>query len=146
MQTPTAAKLLGFAGLAPFFALALAAAGGDLQARPVALQGLLLYGGVILSFMGGCRWGFSAAGLGSGPDWAPLGLSVLPALLAWAALWGAPALGAQAAAAVLAAGFVALYLWDVAGARRGETPAWWPALRFPLTIGATAALVVGLAL
>ena len=54
---PPAAKLLGYAGVLPFAALGLAHffAGGAVSAH--ALQGFLSYGAVILSFLGGIRWG-----------------------------------------------------------------------------------------
>ncbi|MEL6978694.1 MAG: DUF3429 family protein, partial [Pseudomonadota bacterium] len=117
MGTPTAAAQLGFAGLAPF-AFCAAAALLAAPAWSVAAQvGLLLYGAVILSFMGGCRWGFAAAGLGEGPSFAALGISVLPALWAFAVLGAALAppslfgasLPLPAGCLALAAGFLALY-------------------------------------
>ena len=138
-QIPGPALWLGLSGLIPFAGLAVAplwlGAEGALQAQAA----LLVYGAVILSFMGGCRWGFAAAGLGGGPGWAPLGVSVLPALFGWAAvlLFAGP----QACVA-LAAGFAALFLADAALTRTGGAPPWWTALRFPLSLGAAGSLMV----
>ncbi|MEM6942342.1 MAG: DUF3429 domain-containing protein, partial [Pseudomonadota bacterium] len=86
---PTAPGWLGLAGLLPFFACAAGVA--MLDDRPSALASELLagYGAVILSFMGGCRWGFAAVGLGAerqgGAEgaWSLYALAVLPALYAW---------------------------------------------------------------
>lgn len=137
---PPAALWLGLSGLIPFVALALSLwlvpGWADAAARL-----LIGYGAVILSFMGGCRWGLAAAGMGEGPAVGPLAVSVLPALWAWpVALLPAP--GAMAG---LAAGLVALYLADRALTAAGGAPAWWPALRLPLTAGAAGSLLAGAA-
>jgi hypothetical protein len=87
--------------------------------------------------MGGCRWGFAAGGLGEGPGWWPLGVSVAPALLAFAAL----AVGGPGALIILALGLVALFAADVSLSRAGGAPAWWPALRLPLTAVAAICLL-----
>lgn len=142
MQSPVAARILGFAGLIPFVVLAATAAlAPEAMARP-AREGAIFYGAAILSFMGGCRWGFAAAGLGQGPRFEPLAISVLPALLAWAGLWLGPSTGAAWTAAILVAGFLALFADDVRAERNGETPAWWSSLRAPLTAGATLSLAI----
>ena len=137
-DVPPPARQLGFAGLAPFAALSFAALTLDGDAGAMAETLLIGYGAVILSFMGGCRWGFAAAGLGDGPSFARLGASVLPALYAWVAAL-APA---SIAALLLAAGFAGLYLADVRVTRAKGAPAWWPALRLWLSSGAVIALLV----
>ncbi|MEO1492120.1 MAG: DUF3429 domain-containing protein [Pseudomonadota bacterium] len=137
---PRPAMILGAAGLLPFGAGALALLVGPETIQSFAETALLAYGAVILSFMGGCRWGFAAAGLGAGPDWMPLGLSVLPALLGWGAMLAIPFTGA---ALIIAAGFAALFAADVALTRAGGAPLWWPRLRLPLTLGAAGCLTLG---
>lgn len=145
-SVPRPAAWLGVAGLLPFAALALAAvilggAVGDLAAA--ALAG---YGAAILSFMGGCRWGFVAAGIGaeeSGGSESPMawwryGVSVVPALYATAVLlipdpWR-PAL--------LAGGFIGLLVADLGLAVQKGAPDWWPALRWPLSLGAAGCLAI----
>lgn len=140
-DAPKAAATLGLAGLIPFVFFALAA----LLAPPAwavpAQTTLADYGAVILAFMGGCRWGFAAAGLGEGAAMRPLLLSVLPALWAWVAL-GAPA---PMNLIMLAAGLGGLLAADLALAKAGGAPSWWPSLRWPLTLGAAASLLVGAA-
>lgn len=145
MRPPIAALALGLAGLLPFFGLAVLIVAGPEGWRATALSGFAAYAATILAFMGGCRWGFAAAGLGDGPKLAPLLLSTLPSLWAWATLWAAPALGPTGMSALFAIGFVALFAWDAASTRTGEAPAWWRALRLPLTAGVLASLaLVGL--
>ena len=92
------------------------------------MSGLVLYGAIILSFMGGAQWGLSMVTGGSTMR-TRLAISVLPALAAFG-LWFLPATGALLG---LAAVFVALLLYDIATARAGAAPAWYPALRIQLT-------------
>jgi hypothetical protein len=47
--------------------------------------------------------------------------------------------------AMLALGLAFLYLADVVLTAQGGAPAWWPALRRPLTLGACLSLAVGMA-
>ncbi|MGF1552205.1 MAG: DUF3429 domain-containing protein [Paracoccaceae bacterium] len=143
---PEAAAWLGLSGLIPF---GLGAAGTLLlSGEPGALTRDLLagYGAVILSFMGGCRWGFAAAGLGrealpgdargARREWLRYGVSVIPALFAWPVLW----LDDPLRLGLLAVGFVVLLSADVTLAERGGAPAWWPVLRRPLSWGAAGCL------
>jgi hypothetical protein len=139
---PGAPLALTLAGMAPF-----AAGTGVMwaaQADPVlqAQSGLALlaYGAVILSFVGGLRWGAEVAGNES-PRAAVLGLSVLGSLAAWAmVLYGVlGALGWQVFAA--AAGAHLLHgVWDTGAA---GLPAWMRRLRAIGTFGAAAALLAG---
>ncbi|MEM0922712.1 MAG: DUF3429 domain-containing protein [Pseudomonadota bacterium] len=131
---PLAARWLGLSGLIPFAGLALLALNG-MDWAGLALLG---YGVAILSFMGGCRWGFAAAGLGEGADWRPLAISVLPCLYAWAVVWMPFPFGFFG----LALGFILLFAADLSLSRAGGAPAWWPALRLPLSIGAAGSLTL----
>ncbi len=142
---PEPARLLGYAGLIPFFGLAGLSGFLSEPHASMAQAWLTGYGAVILSFMGGCRWGFAAAGLGDGPSFAPLAISVLPSLYGWAVV---SALPFTPAALALAVGFFALYVADVRLTRERGAPVWWRALRLPLSAGAAGALVLaaGLAL
>ena len=133
-RIPAAARWLGFAGLLPFAAAALAMAWPGAPLQELAPRALLGYGAVILSFLGGIRWGLAMGR----PDAAlALGFSVLPALLGWVALL----LPAAAGLGLLAAGFAAMLLAD---RHLAAAPAWYPRLRLPLSLGAMAALLLGL--
>ncbi|MFO7854316.1 MAG: DUF3429 domain-containing protein [Paracoccaceae bacterium] len=136
---PRPALWLGLAGLAPFLGLAVAAHVAPEPWDGEARRSLALYGVVILSFMGGCRWGLASAGLGEGASWWRLSVSVMPAILAWAAM----TIGVTAALWASAPALVALFSADVSLTRAGGAPAWWPALRLPLTAGATVCVLAG---
>ena len=83
-RTPRMAQFFGAAGLIPFISLA------AVPVTPWTTQGLfmdvllhhalLAYGAVILSFIGGCRWGFSCAGHGPGPSFAAILIAIIPSL------------------------------------------------------------------
>lgn len=104
---PALARWLGWAGLLPFFLALGFWAWGLADARPdlvgPAQKAFLFYSAVILSFLGGLRWGrvMSAGALPSGYV-----LAVLPSLWAFPALFLPP----LQAVAALGIGF-ALALW-----------------------------------
>lgn len=104
---PALASRLTWAGLLPFVgalgAWAAAGALGDDRGVALALKSFLVYSAVILSFLGGLRWGrvMSAGGAGAGYV-----LAVLPSLWAFPALFLPP----PWALAALAGGF-GLALW-----------------------------------
>jgi hypothetical protein len=76
-RMPRNAALLGYAGVIPFAVLAvLQTLGFEFPGRD-ALSGFVAYGAVILSFLGGIRWG-AAAATGNGR---PLGLGFSALLL-----------------------------------------------------------------
>lgn len=135
---PAAARWLGLAGLVPFAGLAGLVWALDDPLVGQATEALVGYGAAILSFMGGCRWGLAAAGLAEGPSLRLLGASVVPALYAWAAA----ALPAALALVALGVGLIGLLAADLALTRVGGAPPWWPALRWPLSLGAAASLAV----
>lgn len=138
-SVPRPALWLGLSGLIPFLGLAVLSLALGGHRGDLAAAALAYYGVAILAFMGGCRWGFAAAGLGGGASLRLLGLSVLPALWAWGAILLVPAPFDLVA---LAVGFVALYAADLRLTAEGGAPAWWPALRLPLTGGAVVSLIV----
>ncbi|MEM7744742.1 MAG: DUF3429 domain-containing protein [Pseudomonadota bacterium] len=139
VHVPPAARWLGAAGLLPFVGLTMALWIGGGDTRELSTTMMEGYGVAILAFMGGCRWGFAAAGLGQGPTFWPLAISVLPALFAWAMLLFPPHLSLSG----LAVGFIGLLLADVLLTRHGGAPFWWSRLRLPLSLGAATCLSIG---
>ena len=138
-QIPRPALILGWLGLLPFATFALLAVTGGVL-RPGAVSALVLCGIVILSFMGGAQWGLAMAMPRGGPSalGQRLAISVLPALAAFG-LWYAPPTMALIG---LAAVFVALLGYDIATARAGEAPSWYPALRLQLTSAVVVCLLL----
>jgi len=140
---PLAAKLLGGLGAIPFICLGLASLVLEDADRQQAVFALVVYGALILSFLGGIHWGLAIAGFG--PDqvniatFRRLACSVVPALIGWCALLLPPREGLP----VLATAFILLFLFDLFASRQGEAPVWYPYLRWPLTMAVVAALLVG---
>lgn len=135
---PWAARWLGGAGLIPFIlSAALAYTAPDAVDRLRAADAGMFYGAVILSFLGGIRWG-----LALGPQFArdrnlQIAISVVPSLVGWAALLVAPVIGAL----MLIAGFVGMLLLDALLGREGRAPDWFFGLRLILTTGAVLSLI-----
>jgi len=130
-----AAWTLALAGLIPFVGCAvlfvIQPQTGDLWVRP-----LVGYGAIILSFLGGARWGRALAG--PQPRIAPLVFSNLPAVAAW--LTFLPGVPEALQLGVLMAGLVAMLAWDWPSAA-----AWYRTLRLTATVGAVLSLGVVLA-
>jgi hypothetical protein len=133
------ALMLG--GLVPFAA----GAGGmwALRADP-ALQGqvalaLLVYGAIILSFLGGIRWGAEVNAHGGGiPRTRQLVLSVLGSLAAWGlVLWAVLGAPGWPVFALAAAAHGLHGIWDADGA---GLPMWMRRLRILGAAGAVIAL------
>ena len=139
-RVPPAAAWLGGAGLLPFVA---GAAGVWVLEEPrhgATVSLLSTYAAVILSFMGAIHWGLAMRG----PDRSQarvMGLSVLPALLAWFAL----ALPPVAAMVLMGAGFLGVYALDARAIAVGLAPPWYRRLRIPLTAGVFACLALAVA-
>ena len=142
VRMPQAAAWLGAGGLIPFVGLAAAAHLLEGEQGLFALQALVAYGAVILSFLGGIIWGLGIAGFGEDADRPQealrLTVSVLPSLLGWLALLFAPITGLW----LLAACFVMVLFVDLAMTRRGMAPRWYPALRWRLTAVVVPSLLV----
>lgn len=138
---PAVALGLTLAGLAPLAAGAgvMWAARGDAVLQMQAAQAVVVYGALILAFLGGVRWGAEVNGQGAGIPRTPLlGLSVLGSLAGFAiilwALWAGelwPVLAALAGAHLLHG------VWDGNGA---GLPIWMRRLRVFAAVVAVIAL------
>ena len=139
-KIPAPALWLGVAGLLPFWLPLIPIYSNGLMPADRALLLQMVYGAVILSFLGGIRWG-AALKLPRGPLQSTLFvLSVLSSLAGFAAL----VLPGVAGLILLVAGFLGQGAWDVQSAQRGELPGWFATLRAMLTAGAVIALIAGL--
>lgn len=138
-KIPSNALILGYAGVIPFAASAALVALANGEVRLLALDGFLVYGAVILSFLGGIRWG--AAATASAGTVRGLVFSVLPSL--WAAFflwWPSDHISAWG----LMAGFVLMGLadWLYPGLK---VAAWMLPLRVWLTLAVVACHVLVIA-
>ena len=138
---PGMALLLGLAGLIPFAAGALALwAPLPVLDADLGLRLVIGYGALILSFLGGIRWGTAIGPYAANRQGAELAASVLGSLAGLGALFipSVPAL------ALLIAGFLMQALWDVTSVESGRLPAWFGRLRMMLTAGAVMSLIATL--
>ena len=136
---PRPAWVLGLGGLIPFIVAAAISWAPVADVRQTALVALAAYAAVILSFLGGVRWGALLRDEAALARWTPLGLAVLPSLIAWAALL----LPEAAMLALLFAGLLLQFVLDARAAMRGELPRWYARLRVILSTGAAASVVAG---
>lgn len=134
---PVAPLALGLAGLVPFWGLALALLVRSALGLETARFDLALasYAAIIISFLGGIRWGFAVRDT---EGFAPYAVSVVPSLVAWAAL------AAPEPWRLMILGVVALALGpiDLELVRSGRAPAWFGRLRLILSTGAGVALLL----
>lgn len=136
--TPAAVLTYGLLGLLPFvgppvLGLMVPAAKG------VAGLVLAVYGGLILSFLGGARWGAEIRS--PVPNAATISFAMIPTLAALALLVAVP--GHLTVRLVgLAAALIVHWIWDLRG---DALPTWYPGLRTLLTAGAVVGLLFGAA-
>ena len=133
VQTPRLVLVYGLLGLIPFLAPPLV--GAALPAsKDLAATVLALYGALILSFLGGARWGLTVGR--AAPDPRVVSLSMLPTLAGLALLLAPNEVRLPGLAAALAL----VWFWDV---RDPDLPVWYPVLRSLLTAGAVIGLLSG---
>lgn len=144
LGTPRVPLILGYAGTIPFLGSALVAAfAGHPEDAATVTQ---IYGGSILSFLGGTHWGLAltqasvvkTVGLivSPGRDFV---ISVVPSLVGFGSMMVPPIAGLP----VLATSFASMWLYDrLRLPLLTSVPSWYVALRTPLSIAATGACLV----
>lgn len=137
VATPQVALVLGIGGLVPFVAGAIAVRLGlELPIMGGAHMGLAVYAVAILSFLSGVRWGLAMGYDNAAAARRDFVISVLPALIGWAAFF----LPAPRDLWTLAGAFLALGLLDYGLTCRTIAPEWYGQLRLGLTAVVTLAL------
>lgn len=139
-RIPRAARALGWLGVVPFAALTVASLMRIGLPPEAARQALADYAMVILAFMAGVQWGLAMMRVPAA-RWGGLagyGVSVLPALLAFASR----GFETGVALGLLAAGFVALLIYDALTVRAGEAPPWYLRLRVELSSSVVVLLAI----
>ena len=127
---------LALSGAIPFIGLTLAlfVLSGTHPLRGLAQDALATYGALILSFLGGIRWGRALGARVMERALPIFALSVVPSLVGWFALL----LPRPHVFAVLAVAFAAQGAWDA----YGGLPGWFARLRLWLTLIVTVTLGV----
>lgn len=124
------AWILSLSGAIPFATMAalLLYAGREFIAYQELVLAMSGYSAVILSFLGGVRWGTGLAGRSGARS--RIVLSIIPPLVGWALLFvPSPWTFAGFAFAFAAAG-----LWDFVAAQRRTLPRWFGRLRTVITV------------
>mgnify|MGYP001161203851 CR=1 FL=1 len=128
----TARKLicvLGIAGLVPFFLLVFFPNFTKMLFEPS--SGLVVYGALILSFLGGAVWGLTLNSVDTFPrKHIFLIIAVVPSLLGWVCIFLPTRYGVFA----LICFFTMMLIIDYALYRSGHTESWYMTFRFYLTI------------
>lgn len=136
------ASWLGYAGLIPFAAAALGifVFRSDVEIQTFLGTALLVYGAVLLSFLGGIRWGTALSIRNRSDQMRQLCFSVLPTLLGWICVL----LPSQSTALmILAVGFCGQLYFDLHSTAQELLPRWFGKLRIQLTVGAVISLIFG---
>lgn len=130
---------LALAGFLPFAALSIWLIGITEDHPTHAFTLLLLtgYSAVILSFLGGARWGMEIHRHHEASSWV-LVVGMLPALIGFAAF----AVPAPFVFAMLAVAFAAHGAWDSFSAHSDQVPAWYGKMRVVLTVLVVAAMII----
>jgi hypothetical protein len=144
-KTPRAPLALMTFGIVPFAVFA----GLILYWRdqPIQMQNaglwLTIYSAVILSFLGGVRWGVEIA-LRERPRWGELVPSIMGSLIGWGGVvWYFQTLHQEYVLAGMAGALLLHYFYDILSP---ELPHWYRKLRIWPTLGAIASLALGAAL
>lgn len=139
---PASALFLGLAGWIPFWIPVALSTHALLTGRSAAAEEWLytVYAGLILSFLGGVRWGREIVSRET-PDLAILSASVAPSILGLMAALLHWASNAHLAWLLLAVSLLVMMAWDRQAAARGELPAWFGRLRLILTLGAVGSAI-----
>ncbi len=90
-ELPRIVRILGYAGLIPFIGLAFMVQLADSPNDLIALESLVAYGAVIVSFLGALHWGacFKTIGASTQNRWLDHSVwiwGIMPALIAWLAI------------------------------------------------------------
>lgn len=136
---PHAAAVLAYAGALPLIVAALLIWLRPADFGPGAATFMATFGGLLIAYFGGVRWGIAVM-RPSGPTFAGLLGGVAPLLIA-APIFYLDNLVARFAIIIIA--LPVLLLDDLRATRRGSgAPAWYLGVRAPLTILMTASFVI----
>jgi hypothetical protein len=130
-EIPVAAAWLGSAGILPFLGFAILALFAQKpEQRELGLRAFANYSAIILSFLGGVRWGATLAL----PAASRLLMSVAPSVLAFACLLLDPWVALQ----ILGVLMLVVAMGDLSRGANALWPAWYQRLRLRLSVAVIA--------
>nr|XP_020472737.1 transmembrane protein 69-like [Monopterus albus] len=136
-KSPKPALYLGFAGLIPFVSPTLFMALTEIYIPELAYA-QLAYSASIVSFLGGARWGFALPESSPAkPDWRNLANSMVPCLLAWAAMLMSDSIASAVIMVIMGLGISLHYDLSLLP----TYPSWFKALRAVMTTVAIFSLI-----
>ena len=140
-KTRRLAWFLSLAGFIPFAFLAsgLLILDANNPLRPLAIDGLKTYAAIILSFLGGIRWGLAMKASEPEKERLSLLLSVVPAIVGWISIF----VPEPYVFGILILAFSAHGAWDSFAGQKGVFGLWFVKLRTVLTFIVVASLAVG---
>jgi Protein of unknown function (DUF3429) len=138
-SAPAPLWTIALLALAPFPILAAFYAYGAPSSAAQALSAVLTWSALVLSFLGGVRWGLESSR--PSPRWYRLSASVLSSIAAWFLLMALDELGAAWVIGGFMAAFILQWLFDHAAP---DVPARYPRLSTVLTAGACVSLAAAL--
>ncbi|MGI9401522.1 MAG: DUF3429 domain-containing protein [Rhizobiaceae bacterium] len=130
----TLSGFLPFAGLS----IAMLVLGRAHPLFDVLTDAFRLYSAVILSFLGGIRWGLALNNQAARP--ATLTLSVIPAIAGWLSMFAPPVFSVG----IFLLAFCAQGAWDSTAFHAGKGPIWFARLRIVITLLVAGAHIVAL--
>jgi hypothetical protein len=138
-RTERTARFLALFGFVPILVLVLWLTGIDAEhdARPATLALLKSYCAIILSFLGGIRWGLGMV-FGKGGNPSDLVASCVPPLVGWAAFFSPE----PYAFGLFAVAFAAQGAWDNFAVHATVAPRWYGRLRILLTVLVAASMML----
>ncbi len=139
---PQAAAVLAYAGALPLIIAAMLVWLRPVDFGPGAVNFMIVYGGVLIAFFGGVRWGIAVMRPG-GPTFAGLLGGAFPLALSMP-IFFLEDIRARFAIIIIA---LPILLWDdLRATRRGSgAPQWYLGVRTPLTILMAASFVIAFA-
>ena len=139
-NAPSALWTIAAIALAPFPVSAIAYAYGEGEQARMALRVLLTWSTVVLSFLGGVRWGLETGGRVR-PRWTRLAASVVSPVAAWGLYLARNEMGVTWSITGFLTAFLLQWLFDH---RAPDAPARYPRLSTTMTAGACVSLALAL--
>lgn len=136
---PQSAAVLAYAGALPLVAMALLSVARPTDIGSIAREFMIIYGGVLIAFFGGVRWGVAVMRR-NGPSFKSLLGAIIPLMIAVPIFY---LHDDRARLLLIIAALPALLIDDLKATRRGSgAPDWYLGVRTPLTLLMTVSFAI----